>query len=298
MRKYETHYIMKKFLLISALSFLSYGALLAQRPVKETLSENLKFSESTYSYDGGILVASFGTQELNPLNSEGKGYITLFKNGKHETFIQADGNLSAPKGMLVKDGKLYVCDVNKIVVYDIDNRKSAPAIIGMGEGHLFVNDLVSDGRYIYASVTNSGRIFRIDASNPDKLGSPEEWIGITGPNGLAIRDGKMYVASYPADGNTTEDNVLYVIEDLSSPVARKLTEVPGQYDGLAFSEDGKSLYFTNWTPAQVLVMDMETGNVSELSLDLDEPLAGPADITFEKGVLYIPDLPNSRVIVM
>lgn len=289
---------MKRLLLIGALSFLSYGALSAQTQVKEIFEQNLRFSESTYPYGNGILVASFGTEDLNPLNSEGKGYITLFKEGQHELFIPADGNLSAPKGMLIKDGKLYICDVNKIVVYDIDNRNSSPAIIDMGDGNLFVNDLVADGDFIYASVTNSGIIFRIDASDPDNIGTPEKWVSVKGPNGLAINDGKMYIASYPADGNTTAENVLYVINDLDSPVTEKLDVAPGQYDGMAFSEDGKHLYFTNWTPAQVLVMDMASGEVSELPLDLEKPLIGPADITYSNGSLFIPDLPNSRVIVL
>lgn len=289
---------MKKLLLIVALSLLSYGALLAQQPIKEILTDNLRFSESTYPYDGGILVTSFGTQELNPLNSEGKGFITLFKNGKHELFIPADGNLSAPKGMLIKDGKLYVCDVNKIVVYDICDKDTAPTVINMGEGNLFVNDLVAYGNYIYASVTNSGIIFRIDASNPNRIGTPEKWIRIKGPNGLAINEGKMYVASYPADGNTTSDNVLYVINDLNLPVAEKFMNIPGQYDGLAFSEDGQTMYFTNWTPAQILKMDMKSKKISEITPDLDTPLIGPADITYVNGTLYVPDLPNSRVIIL
>lgn len=289
---------MKHFYTICALSFLSLGVLQAQQPVKKTLSDNLRYTESTYPYDGGILVASFGSQELNPLNSEGKGYITLFRNGTHELFIPADGNLSAPKGMLIKDGRLYVCDVNKIVVYDIDSRESEPTVIDMGEGNLFVNDLVACGDYIYASVTNSDLIFRIEANNPEQLGAPEKWISIKGPNGLAVRDGKMYVASYPADGKTTDDNVIYVIDDLDSPSAEKLIDIPGQYDGLAFSEDGSTMYFTNWTPATIMAMDMESKKISEIVPELDTPLIGPADITYYKGKLFIPDLPNSRVVVL
>lgn len=289
---------MKHLFIISALSFLSFGVLNAQQPVKETLSENLRFSESTYPYDGGILVASFGTNELNPLNAEGKGYITLFRNGTHELFIPADGNLSAPKGMLIKDEKLYICDVNKIVVYDIDSRDSEPTVIDMGEGNLFVNDLVAFGNYIYVSVTNSDIIFRIEANNPEQLGTPEKWISVKGPNGLAIKDGKMYIASYPADGNTTEENVIYVVNDLDSPSIEKLINIPGQYDGLAFSEDGNTLYFTNWAPATIMAMDMESKKISEITPDLELPLIGPADITYSHGKLYIPDLPNSRVVVL
>lgn len=85
--------------------------------VSEIIRQDLRFCESTYPYDGGILVANFGSGQLDPLNAEGKGYINWYKNGKVSTLIPADGSLSAPKGMLVKDGYLYVCDVNRIVVF-------------------------------------------------------------------------------------------------------------------------------------------------------------------------------------
>ena len=36
-----------------------------------------------------------------------------------DTLVPADGNLNAPKGMFMRDNQLYICDVNKIVVYDL-----------------------------------------------------------------------------------------------------------------------------------------------------------------------------------
>ena len=46
----------------------------------------------------------------------------------------------------------------------------------------------------------------------------------------------MYVASYPADGNTSEKHVVYRISDLTNnPQPEKLVTVPGQYDGIAFA---------------------------------------------------------------
>lgn len=263
---------------------------------QEIIEKGLRFCESTFSYDGGLLVASFGSDQLNPLNDEGKGYITFFKDGKSTVIAGKDGNLSAPKGMFVGNGKLYVCDVNKIVVYDLKSKSEKPQIVRMEKDDLFVNDIVSDGKYLYVSVTNTGRIYRYDILKSGQLGKGTLWLTVPGPNGLAIRDGKMYIASYPADGVTTDDHVLYVVKDLASPVSEKLITIPGQYDGIAFSEDGKYLYYTNWTPAEVSVMDMTSGKVSALKLNLGKPLAGPADITVDGGYLYIPDLPASRVV--
>ena len=199
--------------------------------------------------------------------------------------------------MFVRNDYLYVCDVNKIVVYHLTQKEEQPQVIMLPEGNLFVNDLAADGNYLYASVTNTDRIFRLDISNPAQPGEPEEWLQVSGPNGLLIRNGVMYVASYPADGVTKAENVIYRIDNLSQPVTQKLTEITGQYDGIAFSSDGKSLIVTNWTPVQLSKIDLSNGRVSPMEIKLDQPLTGPADITVKDGFIYIPDLPNSRVVI-
>lgn len=262
------------------------------------VSENIRYCESTYPYQDGLLIANFGTEELNPLNSEGKGYVLFWKDGKSEVLIPADGHLSAPKGMFLREDYLYICDVNKIVVYHLTDRSEQPQEITLPEGNLFVNDLAADGNNLYVSVTNTGKIFRIDITDPARPGTPQEWLSIAGPNGLLVRDGVMYVASYPADGVTKPEHVIYEVKNLEQPVVRKLTETAGQYDGIAFSKDGKSLIVTNWAPAQVSRLNLSDGSLSPLAIDLPQGLVGPADITVRDGVIYIPDLPNSRVVIV
>lgn len=274
-------------------------SVMASARTVNVVNQGIRYCESTYPYDGGLLVANFGTEGLDPLNSEGKGYILFLKAGKSETLIAPDGNLSAPKGMFVRDGRLFVCDVNKIVVYNLGDKGERPRTIQMPEGNLFVNDLAADGDWLYASVTNSDKIYRIDISDPANPGEPREWLTVSGPNGLLIQEGKMYVASYPADGVTKAANVIYRVDNLERPVAQKLTDVAGQYDGIALSPDGRSLYVTNWSPAQLSRLDLSDGSLTPLAIDLPSPLVGPADISVDKsGTLYIPDLPNSRVIIV
>ena len=265
----------------------------------EIVNENIRYCESTYPYNGGILIANFGTEQLNPLNAEGKGYILYYKNGKMDTLVPADGNLNAPKGMFMRDNQLYICDVNKIVVYDLAQVSKTPKTINLPEGNLFVNDLAANGNDLYASVTNTNKIFKIDITDPANPGEPQEWITIPGPNGLLIGDGTMYVASYPADGNTSEKHVVYRISDLTNnPQPEKLVTVPGQYDVIAFAADGASLYVTNWTSAGISRINLRNGDLLPVGLSLEESLSGPADITVSDGKIYIPDLPASRVVII
>ena len=261
------------------------------------VSEGLCFCESTLPYEAGVLVANFGTGQLDPLNNEGKGYIAYLHDGVVETLIPADGTLSAPKGMYLRDGRLFVCDVNRMAVYDLRRPGEAPQVIAFPEGELFVNDLAADGNDLYASVTNTGRIFRLDISDLAAVGAPEPWLEVPGPNGLVIRNGAMYVAAYPADGQTTPAHVIYRVADLRQPVAEPWIKVPGQYDGIAFSSDGRTLYVTNWAPAGVSAIDLETLEMQPVELDVEPAFAGPADMSVAGGRVYIPDLPNSRVVI-
>lgn len=262
------------------------------------MSENLRFNESTYPYKEGLLIANFGTEQLNPLNSEGKGYIVYSKEGKNTVLIPSDGFLSAPKGMFVRNGHLFVCDVNKVVVYNLDNSSLKPYIIKMPEGNLFVNNLAASGSNLYVSVTNTDKIYRIDISDLSHIGAPVEWVDVAGPNGLLIDEGIMYIASYPADGNTTDKNVIYRIADLDTPRPERFITVPGQYDGIALSTNKEALYITNWSPAQISKVDLKSKKITALDLSLEPGLVGPADISTANGILYIPDLPNSRVVIV
>lgn len=54
---------------------------------------------------------------------------------------------------------------------------------------------------------------------------------------------------------------------------------------------------TNWSPAGLSRIDLVTRSVEPVAIELEQPLAGPADMTVADGVVYVPDLPNSRVVV-
>lgn len=296
---------MKKVLILKALVLITLATILVpthagNMPKDETtkvITEGIRFCESTYPYNGGILIANFGTEQLNPLNNENKGYILYYKNDEIKPFIPADGNLSAPKGMFEKDGYLYICDVNKLVVYNLKALDKTPQTVRFPTDDLFLNDLAASGNTLYISVTNSGRIYTLDISNPSDItkSSLVKWLDITGPNGIIIDGNTMYIASYPADGNTTDANVIYKVSNLKKPTTEKFFNVASQYDGIALSADKKTLYISSWTPASVSAVDMKSKK--QTTLPIGEGLAGPADMTLINGTLFIPDLPNSRVLI-
>lgn len=268
----------------------------SMQATEQIIFDSIRFCESTYPYKGGLLISNFGTEQLNPLNTEGKGYILYYKDGSVSRIIPPDGNLNAPKGMFEKDGYLFICDVNKIVVYNLNEQGAAPQTILFPKEDLFVNDLAAKGDKLFASVTNTGAIYSIDISDKSSLAGvkPQLWFKVIGANGIVIDQNSMYVASYPADGNTTAENVVYLIPDINSPKAEKFISQAGQYDGIALSGDRKTLYVTNWNPAGVYSICIADKQMNRLNMR--EKVVGAADMTLIDKALYIPDLPNSRVI--
>ncbi len=265
---------------------------------EQVVKGGLMFNESTLPYNGGLLIANFGSLELNPLNNERKGYISFYDGQNISTFIASDGSLSAPKGMLIKGEYLIICDVNKLVAYNLTDRKKAPQILQFPEGELFVNDIVAVGSYIYVSVTNTGNIFKISAKDMSAFADaePQLWCNIVGANGIVVdKNRRMYIASYPADGVTTADNVIYQIPDMVNPQPQKFTSRTGQWDGLALSDDGSTLYASSWSPAEIVAVDITSGEVT--ALELETEFVGAADFSLVDGKLYIPDLVKSLIIV-
>lgn len=269
------------------------------------ISAGLKFCEGSVAYGNSLLVSNFGTTVLNPLNTEGKGYIVKVDGAKSEVFIAADGHLSGPKGMAISGDRLFIADVGKdagkdvgkVVVYNLKNKAEAPQSISLPEGNLYANDVVISGQMAYISVTNTGKIFKLDISKPEALSAAalSEYATVVGANGLLLDNKQMYIASYPADGVTTADNVIYIIRDLANPNPEKFITREGQYDGVAIH--GDKLYFSSWVNGEIGYVDLMTKSVEIMPIE-GAKLTGPADITILQNKLYIPNLPASEVVVV
>lgn len=296
------------FITLAALALTTYGAW-AQSGIEcksEKYTNGLRFCESTLPYKDMMLVANFGVEELDPLNTQGKGYISAIDNrGQITTFIENDGNLSAPKGMAVLGGRLFVADVNKVVVYNLRKTSEKPQIIQFPDGELFVNDIITIGENVVVSVTNTGHIFCFNASEINNLTQAKLTLfaDLPGANGLALHDTKMYVASYNPSGEPASENVIYVADLMADKTEFKpliADLVPGQFDGIAVSNSGKQIYFTSWTSTDgtgaVYRYNLDNDSARSERLSIGNTLVGPADISIDKlGNLWIPDLPNSTV---
>ena len=280
---------MKKILSLIAL-LIFFNTAQAQ-PLVSVIREDVCFSESVLPHDGGLFISNFGSEQMTPRADEFEGYIIFRKDGVNKKIV--DG-LHKPTAMKVKDNFLFVCDETVLKVFDLKNLKAAPQVVTFAENDKVVNALALDGDTLYISITNSGRIYSLDVSNPKRLGNPKLWLELGGVNGMTIGGGEMFIATIPADYRTvTEEDVIYRVRNLKKPVAEKFFDVPGLYDGVALSDDRKTLYVSDWLSASVIAVDVATKKVRVV---YEEAGIGPADIAQAGGMLFIPDLVNSRLI--
>lgn len=279
--------------LVALVAGLSFASCASQSEPIESVSEDLIFCESVLAYKDGALIANFGTVERDPLNNEGMGFIKYFVDGQMQDFVVTDGNLSAPKGMIVSGDKLYIADVNKVVIYNTSDLAAAPTVIQLPEQEIFANHFEQIGNKLLVSITNTGNIlsFELDNDSMPIDSTPEIYANVVGANGLLYTGSTLYIASYPADGVMTDANLIYKIEDVENPIVEPVSDRAGRYDGLAMI--GSDLYFTDWNGGAVGRLNLESGSVEILNADM--PLDGPAEIDVVNGKIAVPDMVNSTV---
>ena len=237
---------------------------------KDVLTRHLQICYSVCPYQDGLLISNWGTDSINPLNQEGKGYIAFHKEGVTSILIPADGTLAAPKGMAVKDDYLFVADVNKVVVYNLNETSDQPQVIPFPEGNDFVSDVVIVGNVLLASVTNTSSIYALDISNLAHIdvGSLAVYAVVPGATSLCVSDYHLFIGSSTTYGEPTEFNVIYMIDDLSNPVAQPITHRIGQYQDLALTSDGESLYFIDKNSDKLGRLEFATGAVDFIAVPM------------------------------
>jgi len=180
-----------KPLLTMALVILSF--LLAGQNIRQVWSTGKVFDvpESVYYYaeDEVLFVSNVSGK---PTEKNGRGFISkLSKQGKIIKLIWIAG-LNAPKGMAVLNHKLYVSDIDRIVVIDIDKGFVEKFIEVPGAG--FLNDMVFDGDgNLYVSDMTGNAIYRYSK------GRIEKWLSsiklLSNPNGMAFEKGSVLIGT-------------------------------------------------------------------------------------------------------
>ena len=233
------------------------------------------------------------------LTRDGNGFISRMHPDSMQVelkWIEGGKNgvtLDAPKGLAVLGDSLYVSDVGGVRRFD--RRSGAPRGFIALPGAVFVNDLTTDGRSLYASDTGlrigpgtsfipsgTDAIWKITGDRAEKIAAGAE---LKHPNGLDFVGGKLRVVTFGA-------NELYELDDGGKK--SNVVELDGaQLDGLTHLADGRAV-ISSWEANEIL---RETGDGH-----FEPILAGtdtPADIGYDakRGRLLVPHAVANNVTI-
>ena len=267
-----------------AVSLLFTTVVMADTHIKKIWELDGFQNPESVIYDGKRDVLYVSNVNGGATDKDGKGTIsTVSLDGKMLEPAWIVG-LNAPKGLAIKDNKLYVADIDALLEIDIE--------AGIIENRYvvsdakFLNDVtVDDKGKVYVSDMVMNRIHRLHE------GKFEIWLegdALENPNGLHFEEDDIMLGSWGkmTDGFATEvpghlkrislkDKEISSVGD-GSPV--------GNLDGVEGTED-TGFYVTDWFNGKLLLISRK-GKVSEL-LDLNQ---GSADLEFivEKNLILIP----------
>jgi outer membrane protein assembly factor BamB len=214
----------------------------------------------------------------DPSDKNGSGFISILNSDGSEKTLQWVKNLNAPKGMALKDGKLYVADIDQLVEIDIKtgkvlNKYDAP-------GAVFLNDVAVCGNgMVFVSDT---RTAKIHALSDGKFTVWMEGGPLENPNGLFTEGGKLFIG----------DNHIFEV-DVKTKEVKKIISDAGGADGLEKTNKGEFV-FSNW-PGRIFIH--RNGKNVKL-LDTAEKKINTADHGFSKkhNLLLVPTFFDNRVV--
>lgn len=240
-----------------------------------SVSDGLKTPESVL-FDPGTNCIYVSNIDGNPTEKDNNGFISLLSPEGTMTKLNWITGLNAPKGQAIFNGKLYVADIDELVVIDIKGSKIVDRMkIPKAQ---FLNDIaINDDGTIFISDTKGNKIYALHQ------GKVSVWLEnrqIEGPNGLWVEKGQLYIGT----------NKLLQAE-IKTKTIKILIENTGGIDGLEKMKDGNFIY-SNW---QGRIFVTKGSNPIQL-LDTVNKL-NTADIDFipSKGIILVPTFSGNSV---
>jgi sugar lactone lactonase YvrE len=246
--------------------------------------------------ESAVLDAAAGVLYVSNVNGEaaaadGNGYISkLSLKGEVQDKEWVTG-LNAPKGLALHDGKLYVSDIDELVVIDT----ASGEITGRhkAQGATFLNDVTAheDGR-VFVSDMMQNQIWKLEG---DQF---EMWLqdaALENPNGLLAESDRLVVGAWgkpKEDFSTDVPGHLKAIDYQSKEITSIGPGDPiGNLDGV--EPDGQGGYLvTDWFSGGLY--QISDDGKAELLMDLNQ---GSADHEFveDENLAVIPMMMDGTV---
>jgi sugar lactone lactonase YvrE len=272
---------MKKYLITLATALVIAGVGICQSHQLVKLWETdtlLKVPESVL-YDAGrdILYVS-NIDGKQPWEKDGAGSIAKVSSDGKIILTEWVKGLEAPKGMGMYKDRLYVADMDLVVVIDIRQGKIIERI--SVEGAQGLNDVTADKKgTVYVSDSRTKKVHQITNGKVDIFLE-----NLKGPNGVLAHGDNLYVLDQGAMYQVGKDKTLKLIVD----------GMEGGTDGIV-NVKGNEFLVSAWSGA---IWYVSGPGKKELILDTREQKINSADIGYnaKKRIVYVPTFWKNSVV--
>lgn len=266
----------------------------------KSITKNIENPFGFCEYNGGLLISNWNQSDYAMINnklSKKNGFISYFKDGKNKVLIKK-GNLILPTAMAVKNDYLFVADLNRIVVFDLQNPENQIGEIVFPQEEIQISDLLILDDALFIPVRNLNGIYILNIENPANIGNAAllPYVKIHSASALLMVDYHLFIATNSYDENFIDENSIFIIDDLQNPNPQKLTHHSTLYQGMTFSADGTKILFTDYANhGQIGSFTFETGEVSYKKISDENSCF--TDLIILDNKLYISDIINRKVII-
>lgn len=224
-----------------------------------------------------------------PLELNGKGYISMASNqGKMLKQVWAKG-MDAPKGLAVVEDRLYVADMQRVHVVDLNSGEIIKQLKAADAKML--NDVTAapDGS-VYVSDMLGGSIYRVTANSIERWFSAEQ---LPHPNGLYWHENSLLIAGWGKpmnnDFSTDTPGTLYRLDPSSKALSVVVSGYQlGNLDGVEVH--GDAMYISDWISGELFKLQGKERR------KVMSPGAGLADIAVSGRYLYAPMMMDNRLV--
>ncbi len=241
-----------------------------------------------------VFVADIG-KEMKPSerDSDGVIYKCTIQNPGEKVKFNKGFKLNAPKGIVADKKYLYVTDIDRIVIMDIETGEKTDEI-PFSDKTVFLNDVVFiDETSLLTTATNQHEIYAVILGSKEIFDLSHK--SLIGANGLYPMTNKVYICGFSAKNNKDKGDLFEY--DIEANKVSVLVPQMGHLDGLKM-RNGK-LIISDWGGdfSHGKIWEFDPATNKSVLLSENEALKSPSDFDILQDTMLIPCLDTGELIL-